>query len=435
MKRLAIALFTLAIAPVSHAEEAPILDERACTLQTMASCDEETLGKWRRWLTVTGPDQVERRLGIDALPGDPLFEARWLDDFRERKHEIEKAHGVSWSTDYISALMHASESLGDDTGFGGSLRFMGVWEAAPGEDGNSGALIWKAEHRHAYGNHVSPQGLASEVGYAGLLNLTLSDQGARLTNLYWRQRLRGGDWVMLAGWLDTSDYVDVYTLGSPWTGFFNYAFSTGGASIPIPNESLGAAVGGYLNENLYVVGGFADTNADPADPLQGFDTFFGDNEYFKHLDVGWNSSRDTAFLNNIHMTLWQADEREEAGIEDGWGANVSWSRLFKQHWTVFLRGGYAQDGGAILEETVSTGFGWTKVPGGNQLGVGVNWGVPMASTYGPDLPEQSTLEVFYRIELFRDVSLTPDIQYVRNPALNTEVDSLWILGLRARLAF
>ncbi|MEP5322070.1 carbohydrate porin [Marinobacter alexandrii] len=443
MRPLFVAAVLLCFVPVATAQEQGQKQEQEqeesqsseCSPQNLDACDEKTLSKWRRWLTVAAPDQVERRLRIDSLPGDPLLSAPWADKLQAKKSAFEEARGVSWSVDYINAYLYANESLGDKNAAAGVLRFMGVWEAMAGDGGNSGALVWKAEHRHAYGDHVSPQAFGNEIGYAGLPHLTLSDQGGRLTNLYWRQRFRGGDTVLLAGWLDTSDYVDVYTLASPWTDFFNYVFSTGGASMAVPNEGLGAAIGGYLTENIYAIGGFADANSDPANPLDGVDTFFNQNEYFKHFDVGWNSSRETAFLNNFHVSLWQQDERKEAGVEEGWGANFSWSQLIDKHWTVFLRGGFSEDGGAILEETVSTGFAWARVPGGNKLGIGLNWGVPMDSTYGPDLPEQTTLEAYYRIQVFRDLALTPDIQYLRNPALNPSEDAIWVLGLRARLVF
>lgn len=131
--------------------------------------------------------------------------------------------------------------------------------------------------------------------------------------------------------------------------------------------------------------------------------------------------------------MWHADTRQLAGIPGGRGGNLSFSQLYRKHWTTFVRGGLAKDNGAILSKTLSAGFGWSRVPGGNQLGVGYNWGEPMDSTWGPDLPNQHTVEVFYRIQLWEELALTPDIQYARNPALNEDHDRLWIVGLRARL--
>jgi len=331
--------------------------------------------------------------------------------------------------------LNASKSLGEDDAFSGMYRLYGAWEITSDGQGNSGALIFKAEHRHAYGNYIPPGSLGFETGYIGLHLPPFSDQGARLTNFYWRQRMKAGNLVFVGGFVDVTDYVDVYMLSSPWTGFFNFAFSTGAASIPVPNEGLGFALGGYLNENLYMIGGFANLNSDPTDPLDGFDTFFNDREYFKHFEIGWNGSRETAFLNNIHLTLWQADEMEEAGNPDGWGWNISWSRALSEQWTGFVRGGYAKDGGSLLEKTISTGLAWQTVPGGNQLGVSFNWGEPNESTWGPGVPSQKTLELFYRIQLWKEIAITPDVQYIKDPALNPAVSSMWVWGLRARLAF
>ena len=100
--------------------------------------------------------------------------------------------------------------------------------------------------------------------------------------------------------------------------------------------------------------------------------------------------------------------------------------------TTFVRGGYAEDGGSLLELSLSTGFAWQTVPGGNQLGVGYNWGRPNETTWGPELDDQSTFEAFYRIQVFNELAITPDIQYVRNPALNPNEDDLWVVGLRLR---
>jgi porin len=126
---------------------------------------------------------------------------------------------------------------------------------------------------------------------------------------------------------------------------------------------------------------------------------------------------------------------QAAGNPDGWGANVSWSRAVGDHWTAFVRGGYAKDGGSLLEKSLVGSFAYQTVPGGNQLGVAYNYGLPNENTWGPGLDDQQTLEVFYRIQLWKEIAVTPDIQYIRNPDLNPVDDSLWVYGLRVRLAF
>jgi porin len=385
--------------------------------------------------TLAGPEQVENRLDIDSNQVTPMFPDSFAKGYFDWKDRTKKEHGVGIGGDYSAAYLNADNSLGEDDAFGGMYRFYGFWEATSDGKENSGALIWKIEHRHAYGSNTPPGSLGFEAGYIGLFVPPFSDQGTRLTNLYWRQRMKGGNLVFVGGFVDVTDYVDVYMLASPWTGYFNFAFSTGSASIPVPNEGLGLALGGYLNDNFYVIAGFADSNSDPAKPGDGFDTFFNDREYFKHVELGWNATRETAFLNNVHLTLWQADKRVAAATPDGWGANISFSRSVNEHWMPFIRAGYAKDGGSLLEKSLTAGFAYQAVSGANQLGFAYNWGVPNESSWGPDLDNQHTLEVFYRIQLWKEIAITPDIQYIMNPALNPDDDLLWVFGLRARLAF
>ncbi len=48
---------------------------------------------------------------------------------------------------------------------------------------------------------------------------------------------------------------------------------------------------------------------------------------------------------------------------------------------------------------------------------------------------QWTFEAFNRFQVTENLTITPNIQLVRNPALNTTTDTLWVFGLRTRLTF
>ncbi len=100
----------------------------------------------------------------------------------------------------------------------------------------------------------------------------------------------------------------------------------------------------------------------------------------------------------------------------------------------FIRGGYADDGGTLLQKSLSIGLGYNAIAGRDQLGVAANWGQPNEDGFGPDLDDQYAFEVYYRLQLTEQLAITPDIQYLVDPAQNPTEDSLWIFGLRARLA-
>ena len=376
-----------------------------------------------------GPNAVENQLREDAAVDRPSLFERYFD----WKTDLTEKHGFSFSVDYSAVYLGASESPDHDRASGGMIRFFGAWDLVGRGTKDTGAFIWKVEHRHAY-TDVAPGSFGFELGFVGLIEPPFSDQGLRLTNLYWRQRFNGGRFTLLGGFVDPTDYLDVYALASPWTGFLNFAFSTGTTTIAVPNEGFGLAAGVMLTDSIFLIGGLSDLNSDPTDPWQTVDSFFSDHEYFKHIEIGWTPSQDRIYLDNVHLTLWHADEREEATQPSGWGANISWTHYIKEKWLPFVRAGWADDGGSLMQKSVSVGFGYQPNPGKNLLGFGLNWGQPNGDTWGPDLDNQYTAEVFYRWQISKALAITPDLEYLRNPALNPEEDSIWVFGVRARLA-
>ena len=68
------------------------------------------------------------------------------------------------------------------------------------------------------------------------------------------------------------------------------------------------------------------------------------------------------------------------------------------------------------------------------LGLGANWARPNRNIYS-GLSDQYTIELFYRIQATESLAITPDIQYLINPAQNPQDDNIFVIGARARLVF
>jgi porin len=49
------------------------------------------------------------------------------------------------------------------------------------------------------------------------------------------------------------------------------------------------------------------------------------------------------------------------------------------------------------------------------------------------LDDQTTLEAFYRLQLARNLAITPSLQIIGDPALNPDEDEITVLSLRLRL--
>jgi porin len=389
----------------------------------------------RRRANLAGPDQVDNQLQSDARPKESLLQLGFLDSYFEFKDRLKEETGLGFGVDYSTVYMKASASLAEEEAWSGMLRLYGSWELVGRGSGNSGSFVFKVEHRHRY-LAIAPKVLSFNIGYAGIFAAPFSDEKLRWTNLYWLQRLGGGRFVFLAGFLDATDFFDVYAMASPWLHFTNLAFSTGSAATALPNDGLlGAAVGAWISDQVYALASVGDNGSDPTDPFSGFDRFVNVNEYFTSLEVGWTTGKSRAYFDNVHVSLWHSDQKTEIGDPAGWGVNVSATKYIDDTWLPFVRGGYTEDGGSLLQKSLSLGLGYQPVQYGNLLGLGVNWGEPNATTWGSsDLPDQYSFELFYRWQLGERFAVTPDLQYFIDPALNPDQSSIWLFGLRARLA-
>jgi len=368
--------------------------------------------------------------------GSPeAVENRIAEDRRDRnqplKERLEES-GVNLALDYSTVALSASDVLpgSDDNASGGMLRFYGSWDVLNRGKPNSGSLVWKAEHRHAY-TDTTVKNFLFGAGGLGLITPPFSDEGGRLTNLYWRQRFNHDNGTVIAGFLDATDYFDVYALASPWTGFLNFAFSTGTTTTALPGDAaLGVAAASMLGKKWFVIGGVTDMESDPTDPLNGFNTLSDESNFFKSLEFGWTPSKDRIYVDNVHVSYWHADESTAQGTAKGQGMNFSASKMLDQ-WLPFIRGGFSEDAGTLTESSISTGFAYYGLGSeANKLGVAVNW----ADIEGSD-DDQVTFEAFYFMKLAGFLEITPDIQFIKSPALNPNENQITIYGLRARVVW
>ena len=89
----------------------------------------------------------------------------------------------------------------------------------------------------------------------------------------------------------------------------------------------------------------------------------------------------------------------------------------------------------MLQRTFSAGVGYHSSDDISLLGFGFNWGQPNDDTFGPGLRDQYAMEMFARLQVMKNLQITPDIQLLINPANNPTAEQSWVFGLRARLVF
>jgi porin len=378
-----------------------------------------------------GPSSVGAELEESDRVKQPLARVPFVEEalapwfgFKQRVNE---ALGLQFGTNYNVLAQWATRSPGERGAAGHVAEFFGNWTLLGRDSDHRGSLVVKGEHRTRLGTDVAPQSLGFEVGSILLTGTKFSDFGWGLTNLYWRQELLDGKLAFVAGTVDATDYLDVYGLINPLTAFQNFAFSTN-PTIAIPDQGLGAAAGAFLGDHVYAVAGIADANGSPT--RLGFDTFFDDREYFTHLELGWTSSFEQRYLDNVHLTAWHVDARRDAGVPSSWGLTFSAATFLDERWMPFLRAGWSDGDAPLLNATVAAGLGYYMAGRRDLMGFGFSWGRPAAG----GLRDQYTLELFYRLQLTQHIAVTPDVQLIADPALSPEDDWIAVFGLRLRLS-
>nr|WP_102382956.1 carbohydrate porin [Vibrio lentus]PMH63908.1 porin [Vibrio lentus] len=384
-----------------------------------------------------GPDSVENTI---AQQKDQQL------NWREKL----AADGFTFGADYFALGLTSGDGVGGDSvdASSGVARLYGSWHLLGNGTQNSGSLVWKVEHRHAYGN-TSPKEFgfigSDQIGYVGLIAPAFSDQGFRVTDLNWKQKINDGKGTIVVGWQDVTNYADVYALASPWSGFTNLAFSTGSGAMGLPDDGvLALSAGHMLGENFYVVGGIADAKGKSDDIFDGFDTAFGsDASYFTTLELGWTASQEQIYTDNFHVTFWDFgdDTRHNLAYPDpnntdgGRGINFSWSQFLTPQVMPFVRGGVSEGQVALYDKSLSVGFGYFGLgQPTNNLGVAVNWSELNEEILQPaaNSDEQWTAEIYYNMQFGDHLQVTPDIQYIKDPAFSSE-SSAWVFGIRARV--
>ena len=123
--------------------------------------------------------------------------------------------------------------------------------------------------------------------------------------------------------------------------------------------------------------------------------------------------------------LGRLPERHQVG-----GAAFTAQKYINECWLPFFRFGYSDGDAALMQTVFSTGIGF-KRKNNDVAGLGLSWGKPADGS----LSDQFTSEAFCRFQLTQFLAVTPDVQLVVDPALNSGEDVLAFFGIRMRAAF
>jgi porin len=311
------------------------------------------------------------------------------------------------------------------------VDLFGTWRLFGTPENNAGTVFWAADNRHSLFNDLTPAELGPEIGTLFDTTDGFNERDFALRQLFWQQYLLDNRLVLSAGKLDPGNHYNGNRASNDNLLALNKALSANPARF-FPEEGIGANVKFIPSEMMFISTGVHDANAEGTE--SGLNTMF-DGDYLYAADLGFTpmlGSRND--LEGIYrFGVWYNDFAEEFDKDSGWGFGISISQFITPTAGIAVRYGWQSEDDVEVEQVLSAQY-LSFVGGGRPKdvwGVGAGWGRPSDG----ELDDEFIAEAFYRLQVTRNMQLTPDLQCIINPSNAPDDDALLVFGLRLRTAF
>ncbi len=389
-------------------------------------------------LNMNNPGSVVERLEEDAKTKEYLFQfpgvSRAWKPWYALKAGLAERYGFKFGLSYTTLYQKASDAFGPedsaasfDLDIAGNWTFLGRGTDSPTVFGFD--FFW----RDKFGSGIPPQTLFTQFGSLYSNAAPYGEEDPVIGELWIQQKFRNVFGFRVGQIFPITAY-DFFPFKNFRTDFVDFNHVTN-VTIPLPGNGAGAFIVYRPVPRVLLRLGAHDANADVQKSV--IDTYEG--EFFTIFEVGFDTDlmpREPGRppYGHVHVSLWHQDERDDAGIDDGWGIGLSAVQRFGRY-TPFVRYGYADvnaKGPTSVEHMANVGlvidgiFGQDK----DRIGVGYTWSDPADHS----LDTQSMIDAYYRVQLTPEIEVGPTVTVVFDPVRNQDDDTVYVWGFRTRIA-
>ncbi len=386
----------------------------------------------------------------DTFPKkDSVFGAVVPNKYFKWKEDLYEKHGLKLGVSYQVLYQHASDTApfaNFDTALGQWWGITSKWTPLHRGEDYEGSLVVTAHERASVGSNAVPAQFGSGDLGSAWSNYEWTEWDFSVEDLYWEQWLEKDSFMFRVGNQIATTIFNSFRFKDARSSFTSSPFAFH-ESIPYPTYGLGAAFKWWPNEgsDFYVVGTLNDMNGDPN--VRGLDwNTFSRGEYFYGLEFGYNRKRDGGEFDHVHVDIFYADERSTRSPdvlpnEAGGGFKLLGSKQMGRFvWFGSYTFNTAEGGGisvSLARHTVTAGGAYLKPLGiKGEAAAGLMWVKPHRDLVpGVKLRNQYGFETYWKILLTPNLWITPGIQFVFDPFLNPDTDSIVIPHLKFRLAY
>lgn len=296
--------------------------------------------------------------------------------------------------------------------------FAGGWEALP-----NSKISWWIRGGRPLGDGRNAN-LSEDIGSKLDINASLENNALYLRELYWAQGM-GSKIRYSLGWIDASYRYDFNVAANDdQSGFISLAL-VNSSSIPFPERSLGFDLLWQPNALIDAHIGWYQSNCK------------NDSSCIRELNgEEWFAPVEVIFMPVIkglgqgHYRLLGYYTKTEG--KEGKGFSLSLDQQIGRL-TPFLRYSVGDSTITDFKRFASFGVNWEAPLGRPYDTMGL--GFATGRTSDPALRQEKIFELFWRFRINPFVSLSPDVQFVLDPASNREKNHITVFSLRLQLDF
>jgi hypothetical protein len=388
-------------------------------------------------------EPAQRRKQRDSLFDYTMFGSS-RDAFKGFADSLYKKTSIQLGINSNNLFQHVSDVVPgtDKSGVGSDLDVIARWELVDKGTATMGQVFTHIEGRWDYGttppSDIGDNNLRSLIRTADPFNSYTPTFLIR--NMYWQQGSQSAGWTYRMGKITPDQTLGTSSHLNPFTTF--HASGSVGSNAAHPDSGLGTVGIKYFDDNRwYVLGLISDANGDREDLGD-----ISEGDFFKAVEFGYKFFPKTERAGYSKLTIGHTD-----GTADGKPNNVAlgpsgWSIAGKHEQELtadgrmigILKYGRTYNDSGIFKELASGHFLLhdPDVPGARKIkndviGVGLVW----AEMPVPGTRDETSMEIFYRLPMFRQLDVTFSYQSFWNIARNPDIDQSNVYSVRLRTTF
>jgi hypothetical protein len=346
-----------------------------------------------------------------------------------------------------SSAKPAGEDLsqGKQTAWAGALLIEAQWVLYQRGKDYPGGFVLTFDWRQTFQNTAQPSFFLLDTGSAWAHDFYYLTWRPWFPVLFYEQGFKKDLFVLRVGQLSPLQFIDFFRFKDPRTSFTGSPFTTPSFINPFAPPGFGIQfdLRPIKDNELYFTGIIHDQNAQVE--VYSWNEFFTLRDLYYGLEIGYFWKRSPGDFDHIHVDVIYASapaQPSPVGAFVGVGSEPGW--IFKAHgskqidrWVVY--GNYTYNtaqggpfGATVVDHSVAAGVSFLRPFHINgEWSLGAVWAKPI----NPSLRDQYGIETYWKILLFEDLWVTPDLQVIFKPTYNTTKNVLAVGGIKLRLFF